>query len=220
MAITDFPRMPGELNVRIGELKKKMKEGEIPMEKVKEKALTAMGRFRIDKNGMNTFGEFGKIEFDSDDLKAMMESAENFVDFMSILIGKEFYIKSGNKIEKIRLGIPFKPKEVNEIPEEEEEDVPVVEFKADENGKYPEHRLALVLDFFKKRFGDKIDVAEPGFVIHQYEGFAGWFKDYEELTKGLDAAIPLLELTTKKKIIKTGESLFLLIGDVLTRCGV
>ncbi len=78
----------------------------------------------------------------------------------------------------------------------------------------------ILLDFFKKRFADKINVPEPGFVIHQYEGFAGWLKDYKEFAKGMDILIPLLELTTKKKITKTGESAFLLIGDVLTRCGV
>ena len=220
MAITDFPKIPGELSARIGELNKKIKDGTISIERVKDNALLAMGKLRIDKTGMKTIGDFGKIEFDINDLKALMDSLENLIDFLYILYGKSFYVKTGEKIEKISLSIPFKPKAVNDIPEKDEEEVPVVEFKPDENGKYPEKRLHLVIDFFKKRFGDRVNVPNPGFVIHQYEGFAGWLKDYKEFTKGMDILIPLLELTTKKKIIKNGESALLLIGDVLTRCGV
>lgn len=220
MAITDFPKLPEDLNKRIGELNSKIKTGNISRERVVNNVLSALGRMRIDKNGIHISGDFGKIAFDADDLNAMTESVENLLDFLTIIYGKEFYIKTGNKIEKIKLGFPLRPEEVRKIPEKDQDEVPVVEFKPDENGNYPENRLQLVISFFKKQFVDRVDVPHPGFVIHQLEGFARWLKDYKEFTKGMDVFIPLLELTTKKKIISKGEPAFSLVDEVLTRCGV
>lgn len=220
MAISDFPKVPGELQKRIGELTKKMKDAEISQDDVIQNAVAAIGKTRIDNNGIRTFGNFGEIVFDSDDLKALIESGSKGIELLFILNGKEFYVKAGSKIEKIKVGFPPGPKEVSEIPEEDEEEVPIVEFKPDKDGNYPENRVQIVLDFFKKRFVDRVPVREPGFVIHNYEAFAGFIKDWKDFSLLLEAPVALLELTTKKKIMRTGESAYMLLGDILTRCGV
>ena len=133
MAITDFPKIPDDLNQRIGELTNKVKKSEISQEDVIRKTFTALGKTRIDHTGIKTSGQFGEIGFDSDDLKAMIESGKYGMELASVLYGKEFLIKAGNKIEKIKLGLPFKTI-IDHISENDQETLPIIEFKPDEDG--------------------------------------------------------------------------------------
>lgn len=219
MTVADFPKIPDELNQRISELLRKLEEDEINHDDVIRKAVNSLGKTRIDHTGIKTLGHFGEIIFDSDDLRAMIESGKYGLELIYIIKGKEFYIKVGNEIEKILFGFPFKTM-VDDIPETDLENAPIVEFKPDKDGKYPENRMKIVLDFLNKQYIDMVPVRDPGFVVHNFEAFAGFFKDWKEFSYMLEALVALLEMTTKKKMIQTGESAFLLMGDILKECGV
>lgn len=220
MAIMDFPRVPEELSLRIAELNRKMKGAEISRDDVIQNTIAALGKTRIDSNGIRTSGDFGEIVFDTDDLKAFIESGASGIDVCYIFKGKEFYVKTGNKIEKVRIGFPPVTREVAEIPEADAEEMAIVEFLPDQNGNYPEKRLPIIFNFLKKRLSQRGIVPDPGFVIYNHEAFAGFMENWKEFSTLLNVSVSLSELTTKKKIIQTGESAFMLIADILKRCGV
>ena len=219
MSIFDFPNIPDDLVTRVTELGSKIKNREIPKETIIQQALEAMGRVRIDNEGIHLAGGFGKMEFDSYDFKSMIESLTNLVEFIYILDGKQFLVQCDKKIEKITLGLPPKTEEVKRLTEKDEE-LALVEFEPDASGNYPEKRLQVVLNYLKDRYGAQLNIRHPGFKIHRIEEFAGWMKDWKEFAIMMNITFSLTELTTKRKIMQTGESAFQLAGDILNRCGV
>lgn len=223
MALGDFPQVPEELVGRIVTLTDQYKSDNLSVERIRDSIISSMGRTRIDERGITLFGDFGDMVFDQDDFTAMAESLMNLVDFAFIINGKEFLIKRGDTIEKVKIGPIVKRSEIYSV-SSRHESLPMVEYDPDENGHYPENVLEMaekvIFHFLDSYTGLTNGKGEPGFSIHRMEEFAGWLENWQDFSKGLDILIPLLELTVKKKIMKTGEAALSLADDILTRCGV
>lgn len=220
MAIGDFPRIPDGMNERIMELTRHVNENEISNKTIFKAMAAEAGKTRLDHQGIRTCGAFGEIFFDPDDLKALIKTGEIGIDLIHITNGSIFYIKTGKKIEKVKLFYIPIISEVRNIPEKDEEEVSIVEFLPDKDGNYPQERLPIIFSYLKKQFIEGEPVREPEFIIRNFEGFAGFLNDWKEFSLLLELPTTLLELTIKEKIQKTGESAIHFIENILTRCGV
>ena len=118
---------------------------------------------------------FGSVNLNADEFKAIMASMTEFIDFLPVLKNREFLIKKGNDIKKIKLGlIPKKTKAT--IEDINNESYPMVEFNDHEKAAGDNKMLELVSCFFQGLDGT-IDLPEAGYKVHRLEEFAGWFGD-------------------------------------------
>ncbi|MCP4682880.1 MAG: hypothetical protein GY864_11150, partial [Desulfobacterales bacterium] len=210
------PGIPGETISQIKELIKEIKGKDLSSKEISQHIFSTMGKIRMDTDGINIIGDFGRMGLDSDEFKAATEAFLNLIDFLPELKGKEFIVKRGDDINKIRLGLIPKKCPATHM-DANDDRFPMVEFDADKSDS--ESMLGIVAKHFSQRIANGPDTKEPGFKIHRIEEFAGWFKTWNEFSSMIMVGIPILSLTKMRTVKRISASIPAFLSDVLNRCG-
>ncbi|MBI9074207.1 MAG: hypothetical protein JEZ02_02265 [Desulfatibacillum sp.] len=207
MTIGDIPRLPDRDVRRVEELVKRVKNGETSVSHILEKALSAIGRFRIDSTGLEIKGRF---KMGAEELQALFESTILRMELLPYLKGRTVYVHvKGMARNKIILGFPLGifPATEDEI---QNTDLPLVEVDLD------------VIPYFCQGFEGILYMSgERLLTLHRTDKIFQWIGDgWTGGLKVLDSNLPMFSLTTKKFLGQISQPLTALCDEVLTQCGV
>ncbi len=196
MATGDIPKIPHEYKLRMKELSAKIKAGEITPEEVRDKALTVLGKVKIDAEGVLIKGDYGRFEVDERIITAAQEFLMYAYELVPKLLGKAFLIKKGDDFKKIVIGFGLMSSSASE--------------KDIKNSGLP------IVEYVQDPLTEKKKIK-----IHRIEEFAGWLgEDWEGGALMFKLAIPLSDLLTKEVLDKLNDSMEPFCDLVLKECGV
>lgn len=214
---TDYaPGIPTETISQIRDLLDRFKEIDLDTNELRNCVFSAMGKLRIDTQGINFSGNFGTMGINSEEFEAVKESTLKAVDVITELLpllkGKEFVVKTEDKTTKIKLGyIPrWQPATQADM---DDEKVPIVEILG--TGDSGKSRINTLAD----KLSGEVSEGASRVKIHRIEEFAGWFPTWKEFGDIMNITVPLLALTKMKTIKRISASLPAFLSDVLDRCG-
>ncbi len=209
------PGIPRETITQIRELMQKFKGDDLSPENISQHVFSAMGKIRMDTDGINIIGDFGSMGLDSDEFKAVTEALLNLIDFLPELKGKEFIVKKGDDINKIRLGLIPKKYPITHM-DANDHRFAMIEFDPEKTGS--KSMVSVVMNYFSHRMANGSSTKEPGFKIHRIEEFGGWFESWKEFADMMKVSIPMLSLTKMRTIKRISASIPAFLSDVLNRC--
>ncbi|MBN1288311.1 MAG: hypothetical protein JXA49_01575 [Actinobacteria bacterium] len=224
MAIGDIPKFPEELKPRGNKLIRMLEENSLSGSELLENVLATLGAVKIGANGLKIAGDFGSFEISASDFKALAESMEKMLDYLPSLLkrlkDRELYIKAGDEVTKIKIGIP--PKKIpSYLKEVEKTESPVIEMPArSDSGK----AQGFLFNMFASYIGDKDDSSSGKMIdakIRRADELVGWLGEgWDFLVQILEIATPAVQLTTKETLDKLGESYAAFWDELFRRCGV
>ena len=213
MALGNLPGIPQQYIPRFRQLLQKLNSHDLTFTEISNNIMSALGRVRIDAEGITLAGTFGRTGAGPSELRAMVESILNLIDYLPILKDKELLVKKEGNITKIKLGLP-----VNIIPsgvwELEDEKIPVIEIIDGVKA------MASILSYIIGDLDEVIDLQEKGFKIYRFEDMVGWTPDWQWFAKLINIVVPALSLTTREVTDSVGGPAADLWDDILKRCGV
>lgn len=220
MAIGDIPKIPSEQLPRFRELIEKVRDDEIAPEAIRDAVLSVMGTVRIDASGISMKGDFGSVDFYPDEFKAMTASLLELIDFLPVLKNREFLVKKGDDIQKIKLGLTIKKSPATPA-DLDNESYPMVEFEDHGDDTGDNKMLDFITAAFFQDIDGTLDMPEGGYKIHRLEEFAGWFGEgWGTFARLLNINVAALPLTSKGTLDRIGAAVPAFWDDVLKRCGV
>ncbi len=211
MSIGDLPKIPDEYRPRIQQLNTKLGKEELTVIELLDHVMTVLGRVRINAEGIQVWGEFGRTGLTGAEFRALMLSMEKGIDFSMRYRGREILIKQGSKINRIRIDFNMKkrPASAAEIADPA---LPMIEWMPpDANGQ----------DTSDHGGEEELKNKKIQIKVHRMEALAGWLGDgWEEFARMLEIGLPALALTQKSTMDRIGESVPGLLDAILKRCGV
>ncbi len=203
----DRSQSPDDFHLRLEKLFARVKKGELSPAEIIEKAMAAIGRFKIDARGLKFAG---RPSVDALRFQTMAEILTNAFDLLPNLMGKELVIEIRQMtLFKIKIALPPVISPLTKI------DI--------KNKKLPkiEIDLNLISYLFQGVEGFLSLWAENLWKIHHLDIMMGWLgDDWAGGIRILDPIIPIFDLTTTEALENLRGPLGPLGDEVLTSCGV